>query len=148
MPTIFLGCDHAGISLKQALLAQLTSQFPDWKFEDCGTHGKESVDYPDFARRVAERVATEGARGILICGSGIGMSIAANKIIGIRAALAWDATSARLSRQHNDANILCLGERLTGIEVAAEAARVWLTTEFLEGRHRRRVDLIKGLESC
>jgi ribose 5-phosphate isomerase B len=144
---VFLGADHAGFTLKQALLSQLPPQFAHFVFEDCGTGDTTSVDYPDFARAVAEKVVAQGGRGILVCGSGIGMAIAANKVAGIRAAQAWDATSARLSRQHNDANILCLGERLLGVEVALEAARVWLGTEFLQGRHVRRLDLIRSLEA-
>lgn len=144
---IFFGSDHAGYGLKKVLLAQLSSQFPDRTFEDCGTQDSTSVDYPVFAKTVAEKVVAQGGRGILVCGSGIGMSIAANKIAGIRAAVAWDVTSARLSRQHNDSNVLCLGERLLGLEVAWEIARVWLTTEFLQGRHVRRIELIREMEA-
>ena len=142
---IFLGCDHAGFSMKKALLHQLSKEFPDLKFDDVGTHSEESADYPKFAGDVAGKV-TAGGRGILVCGTGIGMSIAANKVKGIRAVVAWDVTSARLSRQHNDTNVLCLGARLVGPEVALETARVWLSTEFQGGRHAKRVDMIHDLE--
>lgn len=147
MAIVYLGSDHAGMVLKAALLKHLSETFPETQFEDLGPQGTSSVDYPDYAQKVSEKVAGHsGARGILVCGSGIGMSIAANKIPGIRAALVWDATSARLSRQHNDANVLCLGERLLGVEVALEAARVWMSTEFLAGRHSRRVELLAKLD--
>jgi ribose 5-phosphate isomerase B len=140
---VFIGADHAGLPLKKALVEQLKKEFD---LEDLGTYSEDSVHYPDFAKKVAERVANEKARGILVCGSGIGMSIAANKVPGIRAAMAWDVTSARLSRQHNDSNIVCMGARLIGPEVALEAARTWLTTEFQGGRHQVRIDLIGDME--
>ncbi len=143
---VFIGSDHAGFTLKSSLLAQLRERFPALQVEDVGTHDTQSVDYPDFAKKVGENVVASGGRGILVCGSGIGMSIAANKVAGIRAAVVWDATSARLTRQHNDSNVMCLGERLTGPEVAWEAMTVWLNTEFQGGRHQRRVDLISGME--
>lgn len=146
MKTVFFGSDHAGFALKQTLLTRLATEFPDLRLVDVGPHGTDSVDYPDYARQVSEKVASESAAGILICGSGIGMSIAANKMPGIRAALCWDATSARLSREHNDANVLCLGERLTGVEVAFEAAKVWLRTAFLQGRHTRRVEMLAQMD--
>ncbi len=143
---VFIGSDHAGLPLKAVLVPQLKEAFPSLDFHDLGTHDGSSCDYPDFAQKVAESVVKEEARGILVCGSGIGMSIAANKVHGIRAAMAWDATSARLSRQHNDSNIVCMGARLLGVEVALEAAKTWLKTEFEGGRHQRRVDLIHKLE--
>ncbi len=144
---VFVGADHAGFALKQALLPILKKEFPNFQFEDLGTHSDESVDYPDFAEKVAREVASKSARGILICGSGIGMCIAANKIKGVRAASAWDATSARLSRQHNGSNIICIGARLTGQEVANEITRVWLKSEFEGGRHQKRIDRISQLEA-
>ena len=144
---VFIGSDHAGFSLKESLLKALREALPALDFVDRGTHSEDSVNYPDFARDVAESVVREKARGLLVCGSGIGMSIAANKVKGVRAALVWDATSARLSRQHNDSNIVCFGARLTGIEVALEAAKVWLSTEFAGGRHAMRLDLIRQMES-
>jgi ribose 5-phosphate isomerase B len=143
---IYVGCDHAGIALKKPLLEGLRKALPHLQFEDLGCHSEESVDYPNYAEQVGRKVAETKGRGILVCGSGLGMCIAANKVNGVRAASAWDATSARLSRQHNDANIVCLGARLTGPEVALEAVKVWLTTEFEGGRHQRRVDLISKLE--
>ena len=143
---LFAGSDHAGLSLKKELLAQLGVEFPSLHIEDCGTHAEESTDYPQFARIVAQNVVKHAARGILICGSGIGMCIAANKVSGIRAAMAWDVTSARLSRRHNDSNILCLGARLVGQEVALEVLRTWLVTSFEGGRHQNRIDLISKME--
>src|SRR5687767_8434655 len=110
---IFVGSDHAGISLKKPLLEGLRKALPQLQFEDLGCHSEESVDYPDFAEQVGRKVAETKGRGILVCGSGLGMCIAANKVNGVRAASAWDATSARLARQHNDANVICLGARLT-----------------------------------
>lgn len=144
---IFVGCDHAGLSLKRVLLEQLTKEFPNLSFNDVGCESDKSVDYPEFAKAVAKQVSRGEGRGILVCGSGIGMSIAANKVSGVRAANVWDATSARLSRQHNDSNILCMGARLTGAEVALEAARVWLATAYLGGRHDRRLELIHKMET-
>jgi RpiB/LacA/LacB family sugar-phosphate isomerase len=143
---IYFGCDHAGFPMKKPLLDALRTEFPQLIFEDCGTLDESSVDYPDFAKAVAMKVVAESARGILVCGSGAGMAMAANKVAGIRASQAWDATSARLCRQHNDANVLCFGARLVGLEVALDIVRVWLNTEFLGGRHQRRIDKIKMLE--
>ena len=143
MKKVFFGSDHAGYQLKQTLFTTLAPEFPELKFEDCGTDGPASVDYPDYARIVAQKVAASGERGVLVCGSGIGMSIAANK-----ATMAWDATSARLSRQHNDSNVICLGERLLGVEVALEALRTWLKTEFAAGRHSRRIEKIHQIETA
>jgi ribose 5-phosphate isomerase B len=145
---VFLGADHAGVLLKDLLLESLRKEFPEREFVDLGTHGTASVDYPEFGRKVAEAVVGEPrAQGILVCGSGIGISIAANKVKSARAALAWDVTSARLSRQHNDANIVSFGARLIGAEVALDAARAFLSTPFEGGRHQRRVDLISLIES-
>ena len=111
---------------------------------DEGTYSKESCDYPEFARKVANLVAEKKAdKGILICGSGIGMSIAANKVKGIRAALCSETTSARLSREHNNSNILCLGQRLIGETMAFEIVETWLNTEFAGGRHQHRIDIIE-----
>lgn len=143
---VFVACDHAGVSFKKNLIEALAKELPEISFEDLGCDSENSVDYPDYAQKVGREVVNQKARGILICGSGLGMCIAANKIDGVRAASAWDATSARLARQHNNANVLCLGARLTGFEVAHEASRVWLTTAFLGGRHERRVDGITQLE--
>ena len=143
---LFFGADHAGVGLKQVLLEKLRAEFPAMAFEDLGPASEASVDYPDFAEKVAREVVKHGARGVLICGSGLGMCISANKIDGIRAVSGWDATSARLSRQHNNANVLCLGARLLGVETALETCRVWIKTEFEGGRHQKRIDRITQLE--
>jgi len=136
--------DHAAPELKAKLIAALK----EYTFDDLGPNGTESVDYPDYAERVATLVSTGKApRGILICGSGIGMSIAANKFPGVRAAVAESVEAARLSREHNDANILCIGARLVPSERAVEMVRVWLTTEFsIQPRHSGRVEKIAALE--
>lgn len=143
---IVIGSDHAGYSLKQVLVAHLKEK--GWDVTDVGTDGAESVDYPDFgsavARALKERV---GTCGIVVCGSGIGISIAANRHDWVRAALCHDTTSARLCRQHNDANVLALGARLIGEEVAKDCVDVFLATDFEGGRHQRRVDKLGFAES-
>lgn len=135
---IALGSDHAGIGLKATLRAALEAA--GHPVLDLGTHGPESVDYPDFAQAVCAAVLEGTARfGVLVCGTGIGISIAANRHEGIRCALIHDATGARLTRQHNDANVLALGARMIGAEVALDALNVFLTTPYEGGRHDRRV---------
>lgn len=142
---IAIGSDHAGFDLKAELMQWLKAA--GHTVEDMGTTGRESCDYPDFARAVAEGVAAgRHDRGILICGTGIGMAIAANKVAGVRAALCGEPYSARLSREHNDANVLCLGARVVGPGLAQEIAAAFLTGEFEGGRHARRVDKIRSLE--
>ena len=144
---IFVSSDHAGFALRQKLVQHLASR-QQLRVEDRGPSRPEPVDYPDEAAKVARLVRqTPGARGILVCGSGIGMSIAANKIPGVRAVDAWSLDSARLSRQHNDANVLCLGERLLSEEEAFAIVDTWLTTPFDGGRHGTRVAKIAALES-
>lgn len=140
-----LGADHAGFELKNALKRVLDEL--GVTYDDLGTGTPDSVDYPDYAQAVGAGVV-EGRfdRGILVCGSGIGMSIAANKVRGIRAAVVTEVESARLSRAHNDANIIALGARLTTEDVAAEIVRTFLQTEFQHGRHADRVEKIHGLE--
>ena len=142
---IAIGSDHGGVELKDHLVAFLCSRGVEVR--DFGTQGCESVDYPDFSREVALRVA-QGAveRGILICTSGIGMSIAANKFPGVRAALVVDRDSARTSREHNDANILVLSGAKTKKPVAQEIVETWLETPFAGGRHQRRVEKITQIE--
>ena len=141
MTTIAAGCDHGGFSLKTVLIEQLIES--GHEVLDLGTDSNERVDYPDFAEAVAKSVASgEAEFGLLVCGSGIGVCVVANKISGIRAATIHDVTSAHLSREHNDANIICLGERLIGPEVAKEALDVFLASEFQEGRHLNRVKKI------
>jgi ribose 5-phosphate isomerase B len=142
---VALGADHAGFELKDALKRVLDEL--DIAYDDLGTNSASSVDYPDFAEAVARGVAA-GAydRGILVCGSGIGMSIAANKVPGVRAAMVNDTESARLMRQHNDANVIALGARLTPEDRAGEIVRTFLTTEFQGGRHSERVQKIREIE--
>ena len=139
---IAVGSDHGGLEYKEKILEFLKNK--SYETIDEGTYSKESCDYPEFARKVANLVAEKKAdRGILICGSGIGMSIAANKVKGIRAALCSETTSARLSREHNNSNILCLGQRLIGETMAFEIVETWLNTEFAGGRHQHRIDIIE-----
>jgi len=132
-----IASDHAGLPLKQALIAALQAE--GLSFDDLGTHGPESVDYPDFAHAVSAKVAGIEGFGILVCGTGIGMAIAANRHPGIRAAVLHNATEARLTRAHNNANIACLGARMVGIEVALDAIRAFLATPFEGGRHELRL---------
>lgn len=140
---IALACDHAGLDLKQALKAWLEEAGE--AVVDLGTHDATSVDYPDYARKMADALAMGRAgRGILVCGTGIGISIAANRFGHVRAALCHGATDARLARQHNDANVIALGARTIGSEVALDAVRVFFGTEFEGGRHTRRVAKMSG----
>jgi ribose 5-phosphate isomerase B len=142
---IGLACDHGGFELKEELNAFLKSLGVEPI--DMGTFNEDSVDYPDFGVLVAEKVSRgELEKGILICGTGIGMSIVANKFPRIRAALANDLYSSRCSREHNDANILIIGGRIVGKELAKEIVKVWLETPFAGGRHRRRLEKIEALE--
>ena len=142
---IAIASDHGGFELKEMLKAFLTSLSAE--VMDLGTTSEASVDYPDFGIQVSERVSKGTVeRGVLICGSGIGMSVVANKFPRVRAALVHDLFSARLSREHNDANILVLGGRLVGKDLAKEIVRVWLDTPFAGGRHQKRLDKISALE--
>lgn len=139
--TIAIGADHAGFSLKQELINSVLTQY---NVIDLGTNSPAPVDYPDIAKRVATVVAVGKADfGILICGTGIGMSIAAGKVKGIRAARCTEPFSAELSRRDNDANVLCLGARVMGTEMAKKTLVVWLNTPFAGGRHARRVGKIE-----
>lgn len=139
---IAIGSDHGGFHYKEAIMEYLKAR--NIEFVDVGTHTRESCDYPDIAQNVAKKVVSgEFNRGILICGTGIGMSIAANKIRGIRAALCSDTYSARVCRAHNNANILCLGERVIGEHLALDIVDIWLKTGFEGGRHKRRIDKIE-----
>ena len=141
---IAIGCDHAAITLKKAVMAHLDEQ--GIAYINLGTDG-DPCDYPDMAKAVAEKILSgECERGILLCGTGIGMSMAANKIPGIRAAVCNDCFSTRYTRLHNDANILCMGERVIGQGLALELVDIFLTTGFEGGRHQRRVDKITALE--
>jgi ribose 5-phosphate isomerase B len=137
----FIGTDHAGFEIKPFVIEFL--QKKGIEVEDLGCFSKESVDYPDYAHKVAEAVLNNpGTKGILICGSGIGMSLAANKHKGIRAALCHDYYTAEMARRHNDANILCFGARIVGLGVVESILEAWLTHEFEGGRHERRVKKI------
>ena len=144
MQKIFIASDHGGFKLKGEIISHL-EQF-DYEIADCGCYSCESCDYPVFAKIVAESVQKEenNAKGILVCGTGIGMSIAANKYKGIRASHCTDTFSARMTRAHNDSNILCLGERITGTGLALDIVDTWLNTEFIGGKHKRRIDMILG----
>jgi ribose 5-phosphate isomerase B len=143
---IAVGCDHGGVELKDYLIGFLREKGANVK--DFGTHGRASVDYPDFGREVSRRVSSgEAERGVLICTSGIGMSILANKFPGVRAALVQDLDAARSSREHNDANILVLSGAKTAPSLAEEIVVTWLTTPFAGGRHQRRIDKISQIET-
>jgi ribose 5-phosphate isomerase B len=136
--TIAIASDHAGLELKQLLAKELAGM--GYRVLDLGTDGPASVDYPDFANAMAHAIEKgEANRGVLICGSGLGISIAANRHRSLRAAPCHDALSARLARAHNDANVLGLGARLIGVDTARDCLRAFLTTEFEGGRHERRV---------
>ncbi|WP_419770255.1 MAG: ribose 5-phosphate isomerase B [Candidatus Marinarcus sp.] len=143
----FIGADHAGINIK-AYVKELF-EAKGHEVIDLGPNTKERVDYPDFAAKVCQEVqANEGSFGILICGSGIGMSMAANKFDGIRAALCHNEYSAKMAREHNDANIICLGERVSGEGMIEAIVNAWLDASFEGGRHTGRVDKINALGSC
>lgn len=138
---IGIGSDHGGYELKESVKEYLTGE--GIEFVDYGTNSLESVDYPDFGKRVADAVlANEVDRGILVCGTGIGISITANRIQGIRCALCSDTFSARMSREHNNANILALGGRVVGLGLALDIVKVFLDAEFEGGRHERRINKI------
>lgn len=144
MSRIALGADHAGFELKNSLADHLRRLGHDVK--DLGTHSDERVDYPDFGAAVGRAVADGDADvGVCVCGSGIGIAIAANKIPGVRAATVHDVTSARLAHEHNDANVICIGERLTGPQVALDALDAFLAASFEGGRHAGRVEKIDAL---
>ena len=134
---LYIASDHAGLHLKSALVEYLSTV--GFQAEDVGTYSGESCDYPDFAHRLCQKVLETGGKGILICGTGIGMSIAANRHEGIRAALCTHEFHAEATRAHNNANVLCLGERITAPGLACLLARIFLTTEFEGGRHAGRI---------
>ena len=137
---IHIGCDHAALDLKNIIIRQLEER--GLTVTDHGTYTPESCDYPDIAHAVAQAVEKETGTGILLCGTGIGMSMAANHHKGIRAALCTTELHAKFARRHNDANILCLGARMTGVELAKAIVEAFLTTDFEGGRHKRRIDKI------
>lgn len=143
--TIAIASDHGGNNLRREIITLLEEMELD--YVDLGPDHDDSVDYPDYAKPVAEGVASgKYDRGILICGTGIGMSIAANKVNGIRCALVHDVYTAHATREHNDSNILAMGGRIVGGALAKEIAKTWLTAEFEGGRHQRRIDKITGIQ--
>ena len=137
MIKILIASDHAGFFLKNKLINYFKKKF---EFIDFGTHSEESVDYPDFAHKLANEISTKNLSGVLICGSGVGMSMVANRYKNVRAALCFNENMAKLSRQHNDANILVLGSRLISFEEATKSIEVFLSTNFEGGRHQGRLD--------
>lgn len=144
---LVIGADHGGVDLKEEVKMVL-KEFRDIEVTDVGTFGTDSVDYPDIAEKVCDAIISGKAdRGILLCGTGLGISIAANKFKGIRCAVCHDVFSAKMSRSHNDANILAMGGRVIGYGSAGEVVRAWITTEFSGGRHERRINKISALEN-
>lgn len=141
---IAIGSDHAGVALKEEIIQMLEKE--GFEVINCGTNTTDSVDYPDIAEKVAASVLAANILGVIICGTGIGISIAANKIPGIRAALCQDIYTARMAREHNDANIVAIGARVTGGGLAVEIVKTFVKTEFLAGRHLKRVEKINDIE--
>jgi len=142
---IAIASDHAGYEEKERLKPLLNEL--GIQYEDLGTVSEESADYPDYARRVGEEVAQGNVdQGLLVCGSGTGMAIAANKVPGVRAAVAWNEETARLAREHNDANVLSLGARVTPVEDFPKIVRAWFAAKFAGGRHTQRVEKIREIE--
>jgi len=141
---IFIACDHAAFEEKQMIIGYLNS-LKGYTVEDLGTHTKDSVAYPVYAQKLCETLLKnqnqDSSRGILMCGSGIGVSMAANRYKGIRAARCVTVNDAKLSREHNNANVLCLGSRINSVEELIAMTKIWLQTDFLGGRHQERVDL-------
>lgn len=145
---LVIGCDHGAVELKDAV-KEVLKEYPDIEVNDVGTFGTASVDYPDIAEKVCAEINSGRAeRGIVLCGTGIGISIACNKIKGIRAALCGDVFSAKMSREHNDANVLALGGRVISFGPAGEIVRAWIETPFSEGeRHIKRIAKMMALEN-
>ena len=138
---ILIGSDHGGYKLKQEIIKYLNEL--GHKIEDCGCYTDVSCDYPDIAQDVAKKVLSTGKKAILVCGTGIGMSIAANRFKGIRASHCTDTFTARMTRMHNNSNILCLGERITGTGLALDIVEIWLNTDFQGGRHEIRINKLE-----
>lgn len=143
MEKLIIGCDHGGFNLKNKIIEYLNEN--GYEVEDIGTYSTDSCDYPVIAKQLAQKIS-DGIynKGILVCGTGLGMSIVANKFKGVRAVTCTDTCSARMSRSHNDANVLCLGERITGEYLALDIVDIWLSSEFSGGRHQRRVDMFEN----
>lgn len=144
---IYIGCDHGGFALKQEIFKYIKEDLGE-EAEDLGCYDTSSVDYPDYAEKVCRKVVSENAKGILICGTGIGISIAANKIAGIRCALCSEPFSAEMTRRHNNANVLAMGGRTVGTELAKSIVKAFLSAEFEGGRHQKRLDKISALEKA
>lgn len=145
MMKISMGCDHGGLELKETIKAHLLER--GFEVEDFGTYSKDSCDYPDFARPAAEAVASGACeRGILVCTTGIGVSITANKVKGVRCALLSDLMSAKMTRQHNDTNMMALGQGVVGPMLALQIVDTWLDTAYEGGRHQRRIDKMMAIE--
>lgn len=143
---VAIGCDHAGLTLKNAVIEHLKQR--GFEINDCGTYDSASCHYPVFAQKVAEAVTSGAAeKGILVCGTGVGMSMAANKIKGIRAACVSDCFSAEATRAHNDANIVCFGQRVVGEGLALKIVDTFLDTKFEGGRHQIRIDMVNELDN-
>ena len=140
MAKIIIGSDHGGFRLKEEVIKHLKSL--NYEIIDLGCYNADSCDYPVIAKAVAKEVLNTNSRGILICGTGIGVSITANRFEGIRASHCTDTFTARMTRMHNNSNILCLGERITGTGLALDIVDIWLNTEFEGGRHQKRIDMI------
>ncbi len=140
MTKIIIASDHGGFKLKNIIINYLKDNNID--IDDLGCYNEDSCDYPIYAEKVAKKVLESGDRGILVCGTGIGMSIAANRFKGIRASHCTDTFSARMARMHNNSNILCLGERITGSGLALDIVNIWLNTEFEGGRHQKRIEML------
>lgn len=137
---IIIGSDHGGYRLKNEIIKHIEEA--GYEVSDLGCYSTESCDYPVIAKSVAKEVLAQKTRGILVCGTGIGMSIAANRFTGVRASHCTDTFTARMTRMHNNSNILCLGERTTGTGLALDIVDIWLKTEFEGGRHQKRIDMI------
>ncbi|MCU0651520.1 MAG: ribose 5-phosphate isomerase B [Candidatus Omnitrophica bacterium] len=145
MKTILIASDHAGFGLKEKI--KLYLQKTGFKVNDLGTYSEERCDYPEFAARLAKLIPRQkNSRGILICGSGIGVAIVANRFKGVRAAVCHNIQAAEFSRRHNDSNVLALGARIAGLELQKKILKIWLNTKFEGGRHRRRLNLLKRIE--
>ncbi len=143
---IAIGCDHAGLNVKNAIKVELEKL--GYEYNDFGTYDLSSCDYPDYAVQVANAVASgEYEKGIIVCGTGVGVSIVANKVKGIRCAHCTDTFTAKACREHNDANIITFGDRITGLGVILDCVNLFLSTEFLGGRHEGRVNKIKNIEN-
>ena len=142
---IAVGCDHGGLKLKNEIIEFLNDN--NYSFKDYGTYTTESVDYPDYGLKVAESILNgECDRGIVVCGTGLGISISANKVPGIRAVVCTNSYMAKMGREHNDSNVLALGERVVGTGVALDIVDTWLKTEFQDGRHTQRIEKISQIE--